>query len=257
MSIVGGEQFAGEPAGRDRQHDRFDLDRRHALGAIDGLTDGFLGLRQIDHAAGLHAARAGMAEADHFDGVGPARQHLLRRMRPQPRDQAGDLARSDIERGDERAAPRRDRLHLRRQAVMEGIHALPSFFFFLSLSASSRACAAAGESRTVTRSGSRRSTDGDVARQKLLVAVERDQPVERLLDIRLRQLDIDAVVEPQIPAPLARPESKRAAPTGCRDSGRRPRGNPWRGARRRGRPPAAARDSGSRRTVRARCRRRR
>ncbi len=59
-----------------------------------------------------------------------AGQHLLRRVRPQPRDQAGDLARTDIERGDQSAAPRRDRLHLGRQAVMEGAHASPPFFFF-------------------------------------------------------------------------------------------------------------------------------
>ena len=95
------------------------------------MADGFFGLGEIDHAAGLHAARGGMAEADHLDGVAAAGQDLLRRMRLEPRDQADDLARADVERGDERAAPRRDRLHLRRQAVMEGVHASPPFFFFL------------------------------------------------------------------------------------------------------------------------------
>ena len=50
MLDLGGEQIAGEPAGRDREHDRFDLHRGHALGAIDGLADRFLGLREIDHA---------------------------------------------------------------------------------------------------------------------------------------------------------------------------------------------------------------
>ena len=61
---LGGEQFAGQPPGRDRQHHRLDFDGRHALGAIDGLADGFLGFGEIDDAAGLHAARGGMAEAD-------------------------------------------------------------------------------------------------------------------------------------------------------------------------------------------------
>src|SRR6202008_5137241 len=41
----------------------------------------------------------------------------------------------------------------------------------------------------------------DVARQQLLVAIERDQAVERLRHAVLRQLDVDAVLEPQIPAP--------------------------------------------------------
>ena len=157
---VGGEQFAGEAARRDREHHGFNLDRGHLLGAIHGRADGFLGLGEIDDPAGLHAARGGVAKPDHLDAVAPARQDLLRRMRAQTCNQAHDLARSNVERGDECTAPRRDRLHLRCQAVMEGIHALPPFFFLaLSFCSSSRAWRAAGESRTVTRSGIRRSIE--------------------------------------------------------------------------------------------------
>src|SRR5271169_6013667 len=100
-----------------------------------------------------------MAKADHLDGVAPSGQHLLRSLGPQPCDQAGDFARADVERGGDGAAMRRDRLHLRSEAVMEGVHASPPFFFFLlAARASSRACAAASDSRTLTRSGNRKST---------------------------------------------------------------------------------------------------
>ena len=48
-----------------------------------------------------------------------------------------------------------------------------------------RAAAASSDSRTVTRSGSRRSTTAMSRRQQLLVAVELHQRVERLLDVGL------------------------------------------------------------------------
>ena len=130
MSIsAANSSLASRPADSDSTTDSIST-AGHALGGIDGLTNGVLGLRQIDDTAGLHAARIGMAEADDLDGVAAAGQDLLRLLRPQPRDQADDLARSDVERGNERAAPRRNRLHLRRQAVTEGVHASPPFFFF-------------------------------------------------------------------------------------------------------------------------------
>src|SRR5690348_1998597 len=85
-------------------------------------------------------------------------QNLLRRTRAKPADQANNFARAHVERSDDNAAPRGNRLHLRRHALTEGVHASPPFFFlWLALSASSRACAAASDKRTVTRSTSRRS----------------------------------------------------------------------------------------------------
>src|SRR3984885_2532882 len=98
-----------------------------------------------------------MAEADDLDAVAAAGQDLLRRARAQPRNHADDLARTDVERGNDRAPPRRDRFHFRGQAVAEGVHASPAFFFLLVLALliSSRAAAAASDSRTVTRSGRR------------------------------------------------------------------------------------------------------
>ncbi len=40
----------------------------------------------------------------------------------------------------------------------------------------------------------------DVARQEFFLAIEPHQPLERLLDIGFRQADVDAVIEPQVPA---------------------------------------------------------
>src|SRR5271169_784137 len=128
---LGGEQLAGWPSGRERQHHRFDFDARHALGAIDGLANGFLDLAEIDDAAGFHAARDGVAEADDFNAMAAAGQNLLRRARPQPRDHAHDLARTDIKRSDESAAPRRNRFHFRGQAIAQRVHASPPFFFLV------------------------------------------------------------------------------------------------------------------------------
>jgi hypothetical protein len=57
-----------------------------------------LDLDQVDHGAGLHAARPGMAEAQDLNRMAAAPQHLARRLRGQARDQAGDLAGADVER---------------------------------------------------------------------------------------------------------------------------------------------------------------
>src|SRR5258705_84686 len=92
------------------------------------------------------------------------------RMRRQAGDQAGDLAGADIERGDQRAALGRYRLHLGGEAVVEGVHALPPFGFgFLALSASSRAWAAASDRRSVTRSGKRRSME-TISRERIFLS---------------------------------------------------------------------------------------
>src|SRR5439155_5228150 len=102
------------------------------------------------------AARPGVADTEHLDAVAASAQRFLRTARFQPCNQAGDLAGANIERADDRRAPRRDRLHLRGEAVLERAHASPPLRF-CGLRASSRACAAASDRRTVTRSGRRRS----------------------------------------------------------------------------------------------------
>ena len=98
--------LASRPAETETTTD-FELHLGGALGEIDGLAHRRLDLGEIDHGAGLHAARERVAEADHLDRVGAPRQHVLRRARLEARDQAGDLAGADIERGDHRRTPRR------------------------------------------------------------------------------------------------------------------------------------------------------
>ena len=68
---------------------------------------------------------SGMAEADDLDGMAPPAQHLLRRLRLEPRDQAGDLAGADVERRDQRRALGRQRLGLGGEAELEDAHARP------------------------------------------------------------------------------------------------------------------------------------
>ena len=85
---------------------------------------------------------------------------------------------------------------------MEGAHASPPFFFFLLLERLvARLRRRIGEPHRHAVGQPQIDRD-DVARQQLFVAIERHQPVERLLDIGFRQAHVDAVVEPQVPAPL-------------------------------------------------------
>ena len=154
----GGEALATDSPGRDRRHDGIDLDLGRALGEINGVAHRCLGSGQIDHRPTLDPVRDRVAEAEHLDRMTASAQRFTLRVGTQLRDQAGDLAGADVERHDQRGAPRRDRFHLRGEAVIERAHAAPPLRAFArSLMALSRACAAASESRTVTRSGSRRS----------------------------------------------------------------------------------------------------
>ena len=153
----------------------------------------------------------GVADAEDFDAVAAPPQHLLRRLRLQPCDQADDLAGADIERRDDRRAARRHRLHLRGEAVVEA-HAEPPFFLaFLSLSASWRAAQASSDSRTVTRSGRRRSI-AVMSRVRILSSRSSWTSVSSACSSPVfRQPHVDAVVEHHVPAPL-RHQDGRAQP---------------------------------------------
>ena len=78
---VGDETFAVEAAAGQRHHRGFKLHAGHALGGIDGVTDDLLRLDQIDHRAGLHAARRRMGKAHDAHAVAAPAQHILRRLR--------------------------------------------------------------------------------------------------------------------------------------------------------------------------------
>ncbi len=109
-SARGFDQLSLHAAGGDREHDRLDPHAGHLLGERNRLADRVLGFAGIDHRAGLDAARLDMADADHIDGVAAPDQRVARLARPQPADQAGDLAGADIEAGDQRRPVRRHRL---------------------------------------------------------------------------------------------------------------------------------------------------
>src|SRR5487761_2336583 len=156
------ETLAAEAAAGKRYHHGFELHLGLAFGDVDGLADHLLDLDQVDYAAGFHTAGRGMGKSENAHAVRAPPQHVLRRLRLEPGDQAGDLAGADIEAGHHRGAPRRNRLHLGCDAEAQHGHASLPFFFVLffsaALSAASRAAAAASDCRTVTRSDSRRST---------------------------------------------------------------------------------------------------
>src|SRR5262249_6513367 len=108
-----------------------------------GLANSLFGFRQVDHGAGLHAARHNMARSDDLDRVRAPPQDVLGRLRFEPRDQAHDLAGADIKRTDERGSQWRQRPRLWGLAELEGdAHALPPFlaggFLSLSLTTSER-----------------------------------------------------------------------------------------------------------------------
>src|SRR5581483_6971805 len=155
------EQLAAQPSAGERDDHGFELHLRHLFGEIDGVANGLFRGGEIDDGAAFHPARGDMTEAEDLDAMAATPQHLLWRLRLEARDQAGDLAGADVERGDHGLAARRDGLHLRGHAEGNDGHASPPLrftFFSFSLIAASRACAASSESRTVTRSRSRRST---------------------------------------------------------------------------------------------------
>ena len=56
------------------------------------MADRFLGLRQVDHGAGLDAARLGVADAEDLDAMAAPPHHILRALRLEAGDQADDLA---------------------------------------------------------------------------------------------------------------------------------------------------------------------
>ena len=104
----------GNAAARGADDDAVDLHAGHALGGVDGEADGGLGLLHVDDLAGLHAARALVADAENAAAVRAAARGLAGFDRIEPRNKADDLARTDIQHGQNGALARRQRTHTRQ-----------------------------------------------------------------------------------------------------------------------------------------------
>ena len=165
-----------------------EVDRQpgHALGRIDGQPDRLLGAVEVDDHAGLHAARLLVADADDLRPCGCGRGSSWLSSRGfSSRDHAADLARTDIEHGDDagplaRAAVAVDRQassYLRSSGLLAGLAR--------SLSAASR-CFSAASASAARRCG--RQAAGRRRRCRATAAavsrVQRDELGQRLLDAR-------------------------------------------------------------------------
>jgi hypothetical protein len=94
------------------------------------LAHGLLAFVEIDHRAGLDAARLDMAEPDQFDRMGTPAQRVARRTGLQPRNQTGDLAGADVQRSHKRRLVQRHLPGLRGLNAIETGHALPASSVF-------------------------------------------------------------------------------------------------------------------------------
>jgi hypothetical protein len=91
------KKFARHPTGRDREHNRLDMQSRHAFGRIHGLPHRPFRLAKIYDSASLDAAGPGMPDAKNLNTMGAARQHLSGRAGLESRDHASNLAGANIE----------------------------------------------------------------------------------------------------------------------------------------------------------------
>ena len=114
---LGVVELRGEPPAGHVDDDAVDLDARHPLGGVDGEADRVLGGVEIDDRAGLDAARALMADAQHLAAMGAPAQRVGALHRRQPRDQADDLRGADVEHRKHRALARGNLPHARRQRL--------------------------------------------------------------------------------------------------------------------------------------------
>ena len=180
---VGGEQFAAEAAGRYRDHHRNRSPPTPCARRIDGLTDRLLGCaRSTTPPAFMPRAPVWpkpTTSTAWLRGSEPAAA-----VRPQPPDQAGDLARADVERRDQRAL-RGEIGFIFGEGRNGGHSCVASLFRFLFLERFVARLRRGSDSCTVTRSGNRRSIE--MSRVKKFLS-GRAQPAARALPrLRFRQ----------------------------------------------------------------------
>src|SRR5262249_60949261 len=77
----GGDAVTCGAAGGNRNHHRIELELGRAFGEIGALSQRDLRVSEVDHAAGLHAARQRVAEPDHVNRMAALPQPVLWRTR--------------------------------------------------------------------------------------------------------------------------------------------------------------------------------
>ncbi len=254
-----GDQFARRPAGGHRDDDRLQLQPGGTLGQVDGLANRCFGgsARSITVPAFMPSASVWPKPMTSIEWLRP-RSTSCGRTRPQ----TGRSGRRSC--WCRRRAPRSAPSGWREAASSSAsgrcwsvlmCHA-PSSSPSSPLRRSPRLRGGVGQPHR-DAVGKAKIDGDDVAGDQVLLPVERDQPVERSLDAGLRQPHVDAVLQPQVPAPLSDQDRWRAPTRAARDGGRAARRNSLACVSRRGRPRAATASCRERGTRRARCRLRR
>ena len=198
--------LAGEPAAGDVDDQRFDGDAGHALGGVDGEADRLLGGVEIGDDPRLDAARALMADAEHLDrmGAAAAAPRPADRSWLQPRDQAADLGRADVEDRDDRAvaAGRAASGRRSRTASRVGLCLLRQLLALLEHGWRAPSCPSS-VSRTTIRSVRRRSTAAMSRESSPLPSSSSATSATRAASGSASgSMHLDAVVERDVPAPV-------------------------------------------------------
>ena len=151
------EGLRADAAAGDIDDDAFDLHAGHAFGRIDGAADRSLRLIEVDDDAALYADRALMADAENAAAMGAAAQAVRRFHRFEPRDEANDLRRADVENRQQDSLAGGQGAHARRQQMQR--HVWPPFLFGRCTSSSMRACATSCGRVAISRPGTRKSRE--------------------------------------------------------------------------------------------------
>ena len=195
---LGIEEPRGKPAA-GRVHDHaFDLHPSHALRRVDGETDGSFRRVHVDDGAALDPARALMSDAKNAATMGAPAQRLGRIAWVQPRDQADDFRRSDVEHGKDRAFAGRQGRQARRQYLR--IHVRPPFALVLLGSIAARSAAASSGETRDNPAGLTKVERKDVLVEHMRSSLKVNEPCERRLGLHFRQENVDPSCRFQRPA---------------------------------------------------------
>ena len=222
---------------------RIDRQAGHALGGIDGQADRLFGAVEIDDDAGLDAVRLLVADADDLDLVGAARAGSGSPRAASAGDHAADLGRTDVEHGDDAGS---------RWPTASRLTAKPAHMRFSGLLSCglgrarqrglARRFGRLRASAAITMRSARRRSTATMSRVKqagLAVQLQTSSAIARSTLV-FRQLDGDAIVEPQIPAAAGDPDIALHARRQARETAPSRRRSRRRASPRPRRRPAAA-----------------